>query len=300
MSTESRAEPGPLALPADWKPAVRRAWPTVALSAAILAIVMALAILSGDTNIPARTALLVLAVTLLPVVPVSYFLLVDPWRRSSWNAGLLDLGTSSRTSTIFPNSIVANFLVYVLCLAILVFSAVTAVFVRPQADPGTLLRIFATITPAVGVIALTVLVSPVLRRRRKLGIGMSHEHVRHWWWFGCYTVRWEWITEVRPATTGNARIELLVEEPPDPPRDDEENWISRSRLFRRPKHIVVIGYLDVNPTALYYALCFYRRHPELRHELGTEASLDRIQQLNFEDLEAEVLKYGRILETGPS
>jgi hypothetical protein len=300
MSTESRAGPGPLALPAEWRPSVRRAWPTVALSAATLAIVIALALLSGETNIPARTAHLVLAVTLLPVVPASYFLLVDPWRRSSWNAGLFELGTSSPTSTIFPNSIVANFLVYVLCLAILVFSAITAVFVRPLADAGTLLRAFATISPAVGVIALTVLVSPALRKRRKLGIGMSPEHVRHRWWFGCYTFRWEWITDVRPATTGNARIELLVTEPTDRPRDDQENWISRSRLFRRPKHIVVVGYLDVNPTIVYYALCFYRRHPELRHELGTEASLDRIQQSNFEDLEAEVLKHGRILETGPS
>jgi hypothetical protein len=300
MSRESAADPGPLALPADWKPSVRRAWPTVALSAATLAILLALAVLSGQTNVPARTALLVLAVTLLPVVPVSYVLLVDPWRRSSWNARLLELGTSSRTSTIVPNSIVADFFVYVLCVAVLAFSAITAIFVRPMADANALLRTFATISPAVGLLALAVLVSPVLRKRRKLGLGMSPEHVRHWWWFGCYTFRWEWITDIRPATTGNPRIELLVDEPSDRPSDDEENWISRSRSFRRSKHVMVVGYLDVNPSAVYYALCFYHRHPELRHELGTEVSLERIERLDFEDLEAEVVKYGRILRAEPS
>jgi hypothetical protein len=300
MTAEGHATPDPLAMPSDWKPAVRRAWPAVALAAGILAVLLVLATLSRETEVPLRIAVLEFVAILIPVVPGTYFLLVDPWRRSSWNVRLLELRSSGQASTLVPNSAVAGFFVYALCLVVLVFSVLTATVVRPLTDDGSALRVFATISPAAGLVAAAVLLSPLLRRRRQQGLGLSPGHVHHWWWFGGYALRWEWITEIRAATAGNARIEMLVAPPPDRAYDDEETWISRSKLFRRPKHIVVVGYLDANPTAVYYALCFYLRHPELRHELGTEASIERIQRLDFAGLEAEVIKYGRILDTGSS
>lgn len=58
--------------------------------------------------------------------------------------------------------------------------------------------------------------------------------------------------------------------------------------------------LAVNPALPYYALHFYHRHLELRHELGTEASLRRMRQADFPDIHEEFRKYGDVPQRGES
>ncbi|MEQ7126941.1 hypothetical protein ABN034_20695 [Actinopolymorpha sp. B11F2] len=54
------------------------------------------------------------------------------------------------------------------------------------------------------------------------------------------------------------------------------NWAGRLNVFRRANSRILAGYLATDPARAYYMLRYYHQHPELRHELGSQAGVDRI------------------------
>lgn len=153
----------------------------------------------------------------------------------------------------------------------------------------------APVFPIGALYAVAFLASRVVRKRGELGLGLSPTGVYHWSWFGCCFYAWEWIREIKATDQKRLAlmVELIVVEPDGAGRDPEENFVARWDWFRAQRQSLPVQYFAVNPAVPYYALGFYRRHPELRHELGTQEGVDRIRRGDLPDVIEEVREYGR-------
>jgi len=200
------------------------------------------------------------------------------------------LAQSSRATVAYRLMVVAG----VLAVAFLMFLADD---ITPYGAPAILVVKLAPLMPLLVVVPVATLFSRVVRKRKQLGLGLSPRGVYTWTWFGCCFFDWEWIADVRAIERRQLLIELDVHEPLQRPLNPEENWIGQVDLFRRRRTKIQAGFLAVNPAAAFYALCFYHRHPELRHELGTQAGVDRIRGLDFPDVYDEVRRYGDVKAT---
>jgi len=152
--------------------------------------------------------------------------------------------------------------------------------------------------PFVAIYFGAYLLSPLMRKRHWLGIGLSSAGVYHWSWFGCCFFRWEWISAVQATGksfgVGRHHILLTVAEPAHRSENREENWVSGFGFYRKKLRTIPAGFLSVNPASCYYALHYYLRHPEKRDELGTDAALERMRTLDFPDIIAEIKRYGDV------
>lgn len=160
------------------------------------------------------------------------------------------------------------------------------------------LHSIAWILPIAGGLFLSVLLSWFVRRRKQMGLGLSPSGVYYWTWFGSCFFSWESIHRVRLTPGRDLVVSLEVAEPLSRPDNPEENWVGRLDFFRRSKQKIQAGYLGINPATTYYALGFYHRYPELRHELGTKQGVKRIQQADFPDLLTEVRRSGDFSRAG--
>ncbi|HEY6740273.1 MAG TPA: hypothetical protein VI076_15625 [Actinopolymorphaceae bacterium] len=125
------------------------------------------------------------------------------------------------------------------------------------------------------------LVSPLIRKRRGVGIGLSPDGIYHWSWLGCCFYSWDWIVDVRASGRLAPDIALIVSEPEHRPGNPEESWISNIGRFRERCRTINAGYLKANPVVAYAALKYYLDHPERRQELATDEGVRRIGQLDF-------------------
>jgi len=144
------------------------------------------------------------------------------------------------------------------------------------------LRSVAQYSPVLALYPVLLLLSPVVRKRRQLGLRLAPDGVYYYTWFGSCFFAWDWIREIRPHGGKGLAVDLVVREPIQRPVNPEENWLGRTGFFRRRRTRIEVGYLAVNPAVAFYALRFYHRHPELRSELGTEAGLERLRSGDLE------------------
>ena len=283
----------PLAVvpPFNWEAARRRSTGALIASTTLtLAFTVAAPFMQdGDT----RSGLAALAALLITVSAMVWFGGVYPWRRDSsatalfHRQGRLEIRASrSAYGALYAFCFIAG----ALCLL-----APSIAGENPTAS-GRAARTLAALRPFfpyIAILPLIVLFSFTVRKRMQLGLGLSVEGVYHWGLFGCCFFPWDAITDVR-TTPGSLRLILATEERRLRHPNKEENWVARLGLIRRNRHSVGIGSLGSHPVVPYYALYFYRRHPELRHELGSEAGLQRVREMNFPGLSEEVRRQGEL------
>lgn len=154
----------------------------------------------------------------------------------------------------------------------------------------------APIMPIFCLYFLAYLMSPIIRRRKRLGLGLAPDGIYHWTWFGCCFYRWEWVTGIRPVGKFGYVVKLAPwTEPDERSENAEENFAGRSRWYRRRVGIrIVVGGLNCHPALAYYALHYYSRHPEHREELGTGIATKRMRQVDFGDVSNEIATYGDV------
>ncbi|MGH9199465.1 MAG: hypothetical protein ACRD1T_27510, partial [Acidimicrobiia bacterium] len=143
---------------------------------------------------------------------------------------------------------------------------------------------FRSLAPLGSIMALyfiAFLGSRIVRTRSELGIGMSQDGIYHWSWFGCCFIPWSAVERIEAVSVKVPRICVVLRGDLHRSGDPEEGFISQLRLFRRNKNLIDPMFLAVNPAVSYDGLRFYHRHPELRVELGREASVERIRADNF-------------------
>lgn len=162
----------------------------------------------------------------------------------------------------------------------------------------TTVRLVAPFFPIFALYPAGILLSRLIRKRGVLGIGLSSEGVYQWWWFGCSFFAWDSIDAVRAMEQSALAMGLDVRESAARPVNEEENVFGRWDYYRRKRRKVLVGYLGVNPAVAYLALAFYLRHPELRDELGTDASVERIRRVEFAELVKEIEQYGDLRASG--
>ncbi len=155
-------------------------------------------------------------------------------------------------------------------------------------------RASAPFMPIAGVAMLGWSMARVVRKRGELGVGLSPDGVYHWAWLGCCFYSWDWIRGVYPTGRHAPLVELDVAEPSVRPDNAEENWVAQLDSHRRKSTKLMTHHLAVNPGAAYIALVFYHRHPELRHELASDAGVTRIQKMDFPELIKEIEDHGAL------
>jgi hypothetical protein len=142
----------------------------------------------------------------------------------------------------------------------------------------------ADITPVPAVPIVVLLVARVVRWRKPLGLGLSPEGVYHWSWFGCRFFPWDAITAVRAIERRGPTVELVVSGDDDRERDPADSWLVVLSSFRKSMRYVNAGYLAVDPALAYHGLRFYHEHPDHRHELATDAGIERLRHADFPHL----------------
>lgn len=145
------------------------------------------------------------------------------------------------------------------------------------------LEFLAPILPYLLILLAPRMLSILMRVRMSTGIALDSQGVFVWSWYGSSFVRWDWITNVEPvALRVGPAVRLTVEEPDERPTNPEENWLGRNVVaFRKRQRDLQVGRLSANPALVCYAICFYLGHPELRHELGTDAALERMRTCDY-------------------
>jgi hypothetical protein len=299
MGSEPRPTDPLLVVPTAWEQTRQRAARSAAVPWVIVLIFLVLgtfALSLGNYAVAVTsTACMIFG---LATVFGGYFLALVPWRRGS--TGVRLAGTRCDSSAcVMAYAAGPRNAFYGLMAALLVMFMLVPIGTQAVPVVSTLrdIRIHA-IGPFVPILAAypaVMLATAFVRRRRYLGLGLGADGIYSWGWLGCRFVPWEGLAGIRAVTAGSPRIALTTIEPPTRQRNEEENWITRTDVFRRRTVSVIVAYLDVHPNVVYYALWFYRRHPELRPELATEAGLERIKQMDFPDVIAEVREHGDIL-----
>jgi hypothetical protein len=209
---------------------------------------------------------------------------VAPRRRGRGKVGLVNLRSSgsctamlsARSSRALAYAFHASFLGIVISVTVLAR-------VVPMENTWASIR-FQSVSqwaPVFAVYSICVMSSRIVRKRHELGLGLTPEGIYHWTWFGCSFFRWEAVLDIRAVSVNAPRIRLIIDGTVVQQADPEESWISRLSWFRRKKNLLDPMFLAVNPATSYEALRFYHQHPELRAELGTEASVERIRADNF-------------------
>lgn len=291
-------------LPEAWSSRRKRHRALFALALVVNVIALVIAIFSPVPDSLAVSMSRWSLVTLfLSLAVLAYMSRVTPQNRSMGNPrALLPKGAQSNATTI-PVRRDFVVLTYVLYLSGAIFFAVFPLAVEPNPTVVTHPRsnwvIFvAPVMPLFSLYFLSYLVSPLIRKRKRMGLGLAADGIYHWTWFGCCFFRWEWITRMRPVGKFGYVIKLVPgDEPSDREPNDEENFASRIGSYRRTLGIrVVAGGLDCHPALAYYALQYYSRHPENREELGTDSAIKRMRQFDFGDVLHELLTYGDVRE----
>jgi hypothetical protein len=109
-----------------------------------------------------------------------------------------------------------------------------------------------------------------------LGVGLSSVGVYRWSWFSCSFFSWNEIQRILVHEGRELVVQVIAQESRQRPANPEEDWVGRLSVFRRANGRILAGYLSVDPATAYYMLHHYLQHPELRHELGTQAGVERI------------------------
>ena len=187
--------------------------------------------------------------------------------------------------------------VHVVVLFLLSVAMYTAPSVFGSLDPSSpfvgRLDLLLPVLPAVGTVILAQAISALLAMRSFLGVGLSPEGVFHGSWGGCSFYSWDDIRRVEPGVQGGPGVRLWLPGKFEPAVHPGESFLGKWNWFRRKKNSwLPLGTLAVHPVVVYEALSFYRRHPELRHELGTEAGLERARRANYPDVIEELAKTG--------
>jgi len=132
------------------------------------------------------------------------------------------------------------------------------------------------------------LVARVARWRQPLGIALAPEGVYHWSWFGRRFLPWDDITEARPVLNYGPSIKLICRDSiwTSRPGDSALCWFG---FFRRYMCTIHAGYLAVDPAIAYYGILFYLKNPDHRHELATDAGVERLRRMDFPPSLAEEL-----------
>lgn len=202
-------------------------------------------------------------------------------RRGRDAVGLLRLHGGLRNATVMLCARSARNFAYAANLSLLVLFVSLPVMVQaipPDASWIDLrFRSVAPWAPVVGLYFVALLASGLVRKRRELGVGLSQDGIYHWSWFGCYFVPWSSVHDVEAVNMKVPRIRVVLRGDHLRSDDPEESWISRLSFFRRKKNLIDPMFLAVNPAVSYEVLRFYHQHPELRDELGSNTSVDRIR-----------------------
>lgn len=269
--------------PEAWQSLAGRTSVGIVVTLVVAAFLVAIGV-SADQRVDTAFALVgALCFAILGVY--SYLTTVGAQRRNRDHVGVAAVESTSNVAFMNQSRVVAmSYLALALTLAALFVLLPTLVdqLSRTGSWNDLRLRSLAGYSPIFALYSVALLLSPVVRRRRPLGLGLSADGVYHWTWFGSCFFAWDWITEVSPAAGRELGVQLAVCEPDNRSSNPEENWLGRASFFRRKKTRIQVGYLAVNPAVAFYALRFYHRHPELRSELGTEAGVQRMRSGDLE------------------
>jgi hypothetical protein len=272
-----------LVWPAAWQALASRTSVGVVVTLSVTAFLVVLGI-TADRMVEVAFAS-VGAVLFAILATYAYLTTLQAQRRSRDHIGVVAVGSSS--STTFMNQLLVIEMAYLamaLTAAALLFLVPSLVDQMPRTGTWNDMRLhsLARYSPVLACYSAALLLSPLVRKRRQLGLGLGSDGVYNWTWFGSCFFAWDWITEIRPSAGRELGVDLVVRVPDDRPSNPEENWLGRANFFRRRKSRIQVGYLAVNPAVAFYALRFYHRHPELRTELGTDAAAQRIRAGDLE------------------
>jgi uncharacterized membrane protein YwaF len=141
---------------------------------------------------------------------------------------------------------------------------------------------WAFFAPVLAVYPVALVMTVLVRGRRKLGVGLSPDGIYRWSWFSCSFFSWNWIQGIHLREGRELVVHIIVQSPTQRPSNPEEDWAGRLNLFRRSNSRILAGYLAVDPATAYYMLHHYLQHPERRHELAHQAGADRISTGDLE------------------
>jgi hypothetical protein len=290
---------GYVRVPLPWEQPRRQANLVVAGSWALSGCFVAMTAASLAFRDFALSVFLAGALAILTCLAVGmHYIALQPWRRDATAARLLPLLATSRAAVFMAYAHGARNSYYALMAGLLVLFSTAPVLVHLVPPDGTWrggsIRLLAPFIPILTLLPILTFAGKLVRKRRELGIGLAPDGLYHWSWLGCRFIDWDWIVGIHASPVSAPRIDLTLREPTLRPRNEEESWVTRLRVVRRPDNVPA-AFLNVHPNVAYYALWFYRRHPELRPELATEAGLERIKQMDFPDVIAEVREHGDIL-----
>jgi hypothetical protein len=221
-----------------------------------------------------------------------------PWRRNSAGVTRFPLLARNRSCAMVSYAAGARNSYYALMAVLLVLFSTAPLLVHLVPPDGTWrggsIRLLAPFIPILTLLPILTFAGKLVRKRRELGIGLAREGLYHWSWLGCRFIDWDWIVGIHASPVSAPRINLTLCEPTLRPRNEEESWVTRLKVVRRPDNVPA-AFLNVHPNVVYYALWFYYKHPEFRSELETEAGVERIRRMDFSDVIAEVRERGDIL-----
>lgn len=251
---------------------------------------------------------------LAPQVVISYFAASRLPRLGARDIRLVRLTRSwavmipfSRTMCYAYMALLANAVVVLLAAAC--YAGATP---HDGSFKGACIRALVFVFPLLAIVLAASLIRVVIALREGSALALTPDGVFHWSWFGSCFYHWDWIRDVRARSQEFPRlpsglklpmeifVQLSVAEPHGIRLEPEESLTARWNYFRGRMEQISVKYLSVHPTVPYYALEFYRRHPELRHELGTQEGVERIRSCDLSEVTEEVRERGAFAHQAPN